>query len=524
MKKYKFDIFLIFILIAISIIFRVIKLNDFQYWSDDEQLLFYTLRHIVVDHHSSLVTPNVALELSMGPIFHYLLIPWYLLVDFKPDRILLFGIFFSSISVILMYITGFILGGRLVAITATLLYSTSFMSSLFDRRLWHLSPNVILILLSLFSVLKIVKGDSKYILPLTLSAIFSFNSDPSIGIIVISAFLIFIIYRPKIKKIYLLSSFIFFVFAISPLIIFDIRHQGQNLESVLNLITRISSTTNQKVTNDQNIITEQVDNIARFFYVYPTNVADAYFCYCLFNDRKNSILNLAVYLIFLFFIIYAVKEKKRNYFILIIFLFFYILGLQIFEYKLNGLAKFSYSVTISPIAFIVAAIIFSRLKGILYIILPIFFILNFNTLVNSSFKYPLKDKLIMVNKTTKQLPENTNFSLYYSGDILLAGGGWNSLFTQRGFSPKKGSLTIHWGHIYNSYNLYGVNFTHQEPETIVVISEKNLDQENMIIRQNLKNQDTVGKVHSFVLNNNLGEINYLNIVEDLYQPDYFLIK
>jgi hypothetical protein len=121
----------------------------------------------------------------------------------------------------------------------------------------------------------------------------------------------------------------------------------------------------------------------------------------------------------------------------------------------------------------------------------------------SNFKYPLINKIKLVNSTIKNIPDKDNFSLYYSGDVLLAGGGWTSLFTYRGYTPVSGNLSLYWGHVYESYGLYPKPFATTDPSTVVILSS--ID----------------NKPSSVIYNNNKGKFNYKIDIEGLYQPKYF---
>lgn len=184
----KFDLCAVVLLLLIAYFFRLWKLKSLQYWSDDEQLIWAIIRHIIVDKHLSLVIPNAAIEMSLGPLFHYLVFPWFWLVNLDPEKILLLGNIFTFFGIILMFIAGNLIGGKKVGFIAAFLYSVSFISSLFDRRLWALSPNIALVLLGIISLIQILKGKSKYIILLVVPLVFSVNSDPSLGVIALTTF------------------------------------------------------------------------------------------------------------------------------------------------------------------------------------------------------------------------------------------------------------------------------------------------------------------------------------------------
>lgn len=504
----KIDILLILTLLFISLFFRLIKFHDFQYWSDDEQLLWFIIRHIVIDQHLSLAVPNVATGIGLGPLYHYLIAPWYWLVNFDPQKILLLGLLFSTSSLISIYILGLNLGGRKVGFLAGFLYSSSFMSSLFDRRLWALSPNIFLVTIGTLALIKIVRGDSRYLYLLIIPVIFTFNSDPSLGVIILSAITTFVIFHPRLVKKHLMISLLSIFLFLSPLVIFELRHQGQNFRSFIQFITQQKELKTQQVITD-NILYLQIDNFSRFLFVPQTQISDIYFCYCKLNDKIPFIIKIFIAFCFLIFLNYA--RKNKQYLILLIPLISYFLGILLFKEIFKGMPAFFYSVTISPLIFIIISIVLAQKKILMILFIPLFFISNLNSLLNSSFKYPLRDKINVVRKTINQLNSRSNFSLYYHTDILIAGGGWTALFVANGYTPNKGNLSLHWGHIYDAYKLYPLNFTNKDPDTVIIISEK-IEQQKF--KQEITNKINFGQILSTIYNNN----------EMWFNPYYFSIK
>lgn len=494
LKKIKrVDILICLFLLVLAFFFRLWKLKSFQYWSDDEQILWAIVRHLVIDKHPSLVIPNSALGLSFGPLFHYLVAPWYWIIKFDPQKILLLGNLFTFFNVILIYAAGNLLGGRKVGFAAGFLYAVSFLSSLFDRRLWALSPNIPLVLLGTISLIQVVKGKSKYIFLLVIPIVFSVNSDPSLGIIALASIFTFLILKPKIQKKYIMYSVLLGILLLSPLIFFELRHSGQNIRSLSSLKLE-----NYQKESDP-LFPSQLKNFSRFFFAQGSNTAEAYFCYCKPDDKVSPVLILAVSAMIAAFIFRAIKNKDKGKGELILVLVSYLTGIYVFKTFLGGNPAFFYSVTIFPILFLMAGVVISDIKYLPLLLLPSLLLANFYSLYHSSFKYPLSKKMEVVEQTIKKIPDKNNFSLYYSGDILVSGGGWTALFMSKGYTPSKGSLSAYWGHVYESYNLYPIPFSLEEPQTVVVISQGD----------------------SKVYNNEGKWFNPAVYIENLYQPKYF---
>lgn len=513
----RIDFFLITILVILCLFFRLSRLESFQYWSDDDQLMWLTLRHIIVDKHPSLVSVNVATGAGLGPLFHWLSTPWFWINNLNPQKILLAGNLFAVLSTVAIYIAGRMIGGRIIGFNASFLYSVSFISSLFDRRFWVLTPDILLVTIAIISLIKISQGDSRFLYLLVFPIAFAFNSDPTLGIVILASFLFILIIRPKLEKRKITLSFILLLILALPLIIFEIRHSGQNFQGIKRFISEQTSQ-ERKVTLQKPFLIFQFENFSRFFYIRPTNTADIYLCYCEFDDKRPALFAIIVGIFLVLFFIITIKEKKESYLILLLFLFSYIIGIIIFKELFKGSVHFHYSLVISPILFLIVAILLTKRKILLFLTLPILFIINLNTLQKSNFKYPIRDKIAIVKQTISKLPADKNFSLYHSGDVLLASGGWAALFMANGHVPNKGSFSMHWGHVYETYNLYPIRFSSKEPETVVVLSERELEKKGQFRVIDVLQQ---GQIYSIIYDNSKSWFIPEASLEKLYQPKFF---
>ena len=101
----KFDRVLVAILI-LAAIFRFYRLFAFQYWSVDEEVFTAVVQQIAVGHKLLLVSPNVAIALSLGSFFHLLSAPIFWLARFQADQILVAGSALGVLTTLAVYKTG----------------------------------------------------------------------------------------------------------------------------------------------------------------------------------------------------------------------------------------------------------------------------------------------------------------------------------------------------------------------------------------------------------------------------------
>lgn len=511
----KSNLYPIILLTLVGLFFRLWKLKSFQYWSDDEQLLWYTVRHIIVDSHPSLVVVNTALGIGLGSIYHLLISPWYFFTKFNPESILLLGNVFFIASLLAIYKAGRQVGGRKTAFIASFLYSASFILSLFDRRLWALTPNFFVTTLSIIALFGLSSGKKKYLYLLLPAFVLPFNSDPSLLVAFISSIAAITLLKIKLDRKHFILFGISLLILLSPLIIFEVRHSGQNLKSLKNLITAEGSTT--KVNSGSSFLSDQLGYFSRFIYSRPSKASEIYFCYCNIEDSKNVFPAIISSTIIIFFIYKSIKTKDKKDIVLTIFLLTYILGVYVFKTFLSRNSEFFYSIVISPVIFLILAkIISEKGKALTALILTSYLAANTYSLLNSELKYPLKEKLKLAETTAGKINNREDFSLYYSGDIFLAGGGWTSLFTYKGITPAQGSLIKYWGHAYKSYGLYPKEFSKDDPSTVVILSENAIN-----INLPIKYQEKTGNVYATIIDNRKKLFNPEANVEKLYIPKYF---
>lgn len=517
MKKHKLVFLYPVAIFLIFLFFRLWRIDKFQYWSDDEQLLWYTIRHIIIDKHPSLVSVNTALGISLGSLFHLLISPWYILTKLNPQLILLLGNIFSIASLVAIYKAGKILGSKTIALIASFLYSSSFISSLFDRRLWALTPNFLVTTLAIIALLGLTSGKKKYIYLLLPAFVLPFNSDPSLLVVLISSILAIILLKIKLYKKHLFIFLTCLFALLSPLIIFEMRHNGQNLKSIRNLIT--SKNPDVKRNINSLFLVDQIEYLSRFVYSRPSKTSEIYFCYCKIEDNKNSIPIIITTIIIIIFLYKTIKTNDKKNIILTIFLATYVLGVYIFKTVLSRNSEFFYSIVISPVIFlIIAKALSKRSNKIIVSVLLVYLIANIYSLLNSELKYPLKEKLKLAEAITIKVDSKDDFSLYYSGDIFLAGGGWTALFTYKKLTPVQGSLIKYWGHAYKSYGLYPEEPSKSDPSIVVILSENSIKGS---VNIPIKYQEKTGNVYATIINNQKKLFNPELNVEKLYIPKYF---
>lgn len=105
-----------------------------------------------------------------GIFYTYLLLPVAIVTEFNPYYITLFSIFLYLLSAVLMYKVGTLLFRERVGILSSFLFATSYWTVDFSRSYWTPTPIPFFILLALYSLARIVRGDRRYWIPAAFAA------------------------------------------------------------------------------------------------------------------------------------------------------------------------------------------------------------------------------------------------------------------------------------------------------------------------------------------------------------------
>src|SRR3989304_5460324 len=415
------DFLLVFILI-ISAFFRFYNFKELQYWSGDEEILTAVIRHIIWDRSPTLISPNSNLGFGLGPFFHYILSFIYFITNFNLITTAGFASIFGVATTYLMFLAGKELKDKKLGLIASFLYSSSFLMALFDRRLWPLTLDPFFAIFTVLILAKVIKRNYRLI-PLLARAIgFSFPSDPTLLVLLISILLIWVIYRlPIINKNVLFLLFGIGIF-IAPLVLAEIHYNGGVTKPILQSLTR--PLRGENVTNfgfNYFNVNTAPKIFSKIIWTAPSNFIEQEFCYC--NTPEGPLFPISI---FIFTVVFAVSflalfRYKSHGFrrgvntVLWVVLISFFAGLFVYYRLFKGIFNEHYFVVILPILILFLSqtfyLIYLRYRIIFFLFIATYLMVNFHTLLNSSVKYPLYRKIALVKSSLNTIGNN-KFSLY----------------------------------------------------------------------------------------------------------------
>lgn len=223
-----------FIFILVSAIFlRVFRLSELTTFGGDQGQDFLVVKDMVLYQKWTLLGIKTSgYSFFQGPVYLYMIYPFFLLLKLNPISGAVAAIFYSMISLIILYILGIKFFTKRIAIISSLLYTVSGEFIIFGNTplYQHFLPLLIIISLYFFLIKK--KNILIYIL-LGLSVGIGIELHLLNISLVLAIFIYLLIYeKRKIDKIF---SYIFgIILGVSPTIAFELRHNLLNTRYLLN--------------------------------------------------------------------------------------------------------------------------------------------------------------------------------------------------------------------------------------------------------------------------------------------------
>ncbi len=410
MKKYKsiisfFILFLIFSLFCFLRFYNIEKRVGFDW---DQEHLSYQVKKILADHKLTLIGPRVKDEVGffLAPYFFYLLTPFYFLTNLHPSALIIFLIFYNSLSFFLSFYFLKRLFGFWQAIFFLVFWSINYFLISFETTPWN--PIVIplaTIIVWCLAKLSFEEKNKKWWFYLFSGFLIGFFNNFHFQFILLLIFFLFFevilsIKKKKLKIKNFFSILLGYFLSFLPIVIFDFRHNFLNLKGFQQLF--FSSNSQDK---DINVWWEVFSN-----FLQPI------------IQINNVLIAKLFYLIFILIILYLIKKIKKQFlklfyqstlFLWLIFpLFFIFYGQRPSEY---------YFIFLYPFIYLALIELFLRLNKFL----PLFILIVFFLLTKEQISFKLKNNSyglyykIQTIKKIKEIVGNKEINISFSAPLGL---------------------------------------------------------------------------------------------------------
>ncbi len=505
-KKFWFVI----IIAIISVTLRLFKLNDLFYFSYDEAIPAFVGKNLYLLHKLPLIGGVTPFGFHLPPYFYWLLSILLSLGKLHPIAWGIASAFLSSITIILIYIVGKDFFNKRVGLYAAVLWSFSYIANLYDRHFWALYWGPILTLSTLFCLKKIINGNSKFVIPLSIAFVWAIATDPSNLVLIFLAITVYVLYRVKFKKTELLGILII-IFSLLPLMFFDLRHNFANTKPLLQYLK--AQKTESRFENQDMLDRTAIfaNSYTRLIYPFSDNEVAKQYSYCTsFINEKYQNIPIAVSLFSLLaltiFMLTTFKNKNGNKKVIIsLLIMIYFLGIQAYGVMFNGDIFEHYITGLFPIFLLIAAYFLSYLpKKLAYVILAIFITANLYKLSIAQNSHGLLYKKQAIKFAMTQVGDK-DFSLE-SLSTCWKYSGYRYLFAVYGREPVKSYVDPNFGHLYGRTP---ISPTH--PETVIAFVTHDFKQENRefyekyaLYKSHSVTDAIFGNIEVLIMDNNSG--------------------
>ncbi len=425
-------------LILLGLFLRLYNFSQNYYFGVDEELMNLVERRIALGQHFPMVGSFSAIGSFLLPYFYYFGALLLKVSNLNPLGQGIFAAILGTFNIFFIYKVGKCLFNTRVGLFSAVLYSTSFLMVLYDRRFWHITFSPFLTLIIVFSILKIKQGSIKFVYLLTLGLLIGWSTDYVNLVLFLLVFISWFVFKLPWKKKEVLISVIFFVLMNIPIVAFDLRHDFYSSKILLSFFTTKLNSPNEssrsalldRTRNDQALytFTQPFITFSRTLYMNSDlNITEQHaYCKEYVTNRNNMqglLLPILTLLITAGFFFMTFKDRKSKHKfgmqIVSLFLVVYVVGLLTYGYVFNNDIFEHYLANLLPIWFIVLGFMLEKLYNkknwLVIVLLGLFMVFNVNSLIHSNNPLGYQNKLDAVSFAKDKLGDRP-FSLDSIGE------------------------------------------------------------------------------------------------------------
>lgn len=319
-------------ILIIGIFLRAYKAVEWFPYAHDHDLNGWVIRDILENKHLRLIGQETSsIGVYIGPLYYYLLAPFYLIFRMDPKGTLLLPIIISGISIFSFYWVFLKIFNQRAATLASLIYSVSTLIVFTDREVVPTQPAMLWTVWFFYGLWLLTKGKHKAFIILGVLLGLAWNFSLALIILTPLIFIAFFLSKKTLNLKHLLLGFSVFVVSLSPFLAFEARHDFSQSKAIY-----------ASLTSEKDYVTETGKGYAKFDRVMQLVYRNT--TRLLWGGDYSSKGNLTfLILIFLLVFLYVKKILPKNLFTLmalwlgIFVVFFTFNSINISEYYLNGM-------------------------------------------------------------------------------------------------------------------------------------------------------------------------------------------
>ncbi len=325
-KKNKPESFLIVFIILLALFLRVYRIGEFMTFLGDEGRDVRIVRDLITHGNLVFIGPQTSIgNMYLGPLYYYMMAPALWLSRLNPVGPAIMNALLGTLTVFLTYLFGRQWFGKWSGLIAALLYAVSPVAIVYSRSSWNPNPMPLFALLCIWGIYEVRQNKKYFWLPL-IGVFFAFALQmhylglllaPVLGLYWLLT-LLQVKKDPGQKSVLIrqtIYAVLLFLLLMSPLVLFDIKHQGMNFNAFKAFFSDRQTTVNLNPARSD-----------RFIPVITGAFQD------LVLGRQNFFPGLvAIVTGILYFFAYRRSKNKAPYTLLFLWLLLGFLGLGVYK-------------------------------------------------------------------------------------------------------------------------------------------------------------------------------------------------
>lgn len=390
---------LIVFIILIASFLRLYRIGDYMEFLGDQGRDVSIIRDFLKHGNLFFIGPQTSIgNMYLGPFFYYLIAPSLLLANFNPIGPAVFIALINITAVYLVYFIGKKWFNQSIGLISAFLFAISPVAIKYSNFIWN--PNImaffsLLFVYFFFEALK-TKQYKKFIFA-SLSFVMVMNSHylglallPFVGLYWLFTFYQIIKKKLPEFKPFLINTLLaglVFILSLTPQILFDIKHNGQNIKALITFFTQRETTVNIKAY-------KAVPELPLIFNQVNTDLLAG-------RDKTVGIIISVIFAVLILFTLIKSKKQKNNYWVIFYWLLSGLIALALYKQHIYA----HYFAFLFPAVFILVGFLINKYK---VIGIPLFIFISVSSILNNPFRYQPNKQLATVNQITDSIISRSN--------------------------------------------------------------------------------------------------------------------
>lgn len=297
-KKYQ-SILVLGLILAVGFFLREYQAVSRFGFAHDADLFSWIVKDIALNHHLRLIGQETSAPgIFIGPLFYYLLIPFFWMTHFDPAGALIFSGLIGLLTILSFYFVFKKIFDQITGQVAAFIQSVLLLRVDHDRWVVPTITDNLWLVWYFYSIISLARGQFNvlWLLGLLIGLIWHINFSLAILLILVPMALLLSKKLPKVKHLFQFS--LGFLIPSVPLILFEIRHGFQQTRGFINsfLPTQGGEKGLYRISR---VIDQSTRDVSNIFY-YPS-----------FRDTHlNVVLSLSLLVLGTYLILVKLRNKK----------------------------------------------------------------------------------------------------------------------------------------------------------------------------------------------------------------------